>query len=59
MATVKTGMHDEHESVVLIATHDRYDITEHLTPSQARRLSIELLSAAGRVERADTRPDWP
>lgn len=59
MAQVKTGMNGDAETVVLIAQHAKYDITEHLTASEARRLSIELLSAAGRVERSDARPDWP
>jgi hypothetical protein len=59
MATVKCGMSNGVETVVLIAKHAAYDITEHLSASDARRLGVELLSAAGRVERADTRPEWP
>ncbi|ROS61065.1 hypothetical protein EDF38_0144 [Frigoribacterium sp. PhB160] len=59
MAQVKTGMNCDAQTVVLIAQHATCNITEHLTASEARRLSIELLSAAGRVERADARPEWP
>ena len=59
MATVTTGMKDERESVVLIAKHDRYDITEHMDASTARRVAVELMSAAGRVERSNIRPYWP
>ena len=59
MASVTTGRAGNQQTVVLTAKHDDHDITEHLTASEARRLSIELLSAAGRVERSDARPDWP
>lgn len=59
MAQIKTGMHGDVETVVLVAQHGKHFMTEHLTASEARRLSIELLSAAGRVERSDARPDWP
>ncbi|KQR64574.1 hypothetical protein ASF89_08805 [Frigoribacterium sp. Leaf172] len=59
MATVTTGMNGDKASVVLIAKHEQFDITEHLDPSSARRLGVQLLSAAGRAERADSRPDWP
>lgn len=54
-----TGRAGNQQTVVLTAKHDDHDITEHLTASEARRLSIELLSAASRVERSDARPDWP
>ena len=59
MATVSTGMNGNAMTVVLQSRHEKYDITEHMDAQAARRTAIELMSAAGRVERSNTRPDWP
>lgn len=59
MATVKTGMNGDEKSVVLITRHSRYEITEHLTPSESKKLAVQLLSAAGRAERSPAAPEWP
>lgn len=59
MATVTTGMTGDRESVVLKTNHARYEITEHLTVEAAKKLGVQLMAAAGRVERADARPEWP
>ena len=59
MATVATGMNGGQESVVLITNHSRHEITEYLTPSESKRLAVQLLSAAGRVERPTPGSEWP
>ena len=59
MAKVTTGMNGDQESVVLITNHSRYEITEHLTPSESKKLAVQLLSAAGRVERPAVASEWP
>jgi hypothetical protein len=59
MATVTTGMNGDKASVVLIAKHEQFDITEHMEPEAARKLAVTLMSAAGRADRAGATPDWP
>ena len=59
MAKVTTGMNGDHQSVVLITSHSRYEITEHLTPSESKKLAVQLMSAAGRVERPTVASEWP
>jgi hypothetical protein len=59
MAHAETGKESDREVVVLIARRGRYEITEHMSADSARKLGVQLLAAAGRVERSDARPDWP
>lgn len=59
MATVTTGTNGDQKSVVLITNHSRYEITEHLTPSESKKLAVQLLSAAGRAERSAAASEWP
>jgi hypothetical protein len=56
---VTTGMNGDQKSVVLITNHSRYQITEHLTPSESKKLAVQLLSAAGRAERSAAASEWP
>lgn len=59
MATVTTGLDGDRQSVVLVASHADYDVVEHMDPEAAKRLAVQILSAAGRAERAGARPEWP
>jgi hypothetical protein len=42
-----------------VARDNAGKVTEHLDPSGARRLAVQLMAAAGRAERADARSEWP
>lgn len=59
MATVTIGTNGDEKSVVLITNRSRYEITEHLTPSESKKLAVQLLSAAGRAERSAAASEWP
>lgn len=58
MATVTTGTSGDDPSVVIILDIEGEPV-EHLSPDEARRLAVQLIETAHRIEHPKAATEWP